>query len=459
MALELTTTGLTIQTLQEIREELNAALRGAFGNSVRTSDDSRLGKLAGIWAEREALIQELIEAIYHSTDPDAATGEALVALAAITGTNQEPATHSTCPVVLAGDNGTSITAGSEASVLGTGERFTLDANETLSTATVWSSGGTYAVGDTRRQNGSSDISIPIADRVYRATVGGVAGTIGPNQLDSFGDDIVDGAVHWIYAGTGAAYADGTTTAENTGPVLAETGDLSVIESPITGWLTVRNLVSATIGQAEESDQDLRLRREQEIAREGTSTIDAIRADVLQIDGVSSCTVFENDTDFTDADGMPPHSVECLVQGGVDQDIWNGMLAFVAAGIQTTGTEDGTATDSEGTVHNVSFSRPDEILIYVDITGTYDATLYPVDGDIQVKNAIVAYGAAQKTGKDVVASAVGAQAFRVAGWLDSNPVYIDDAPAPSSSTTIAIAPRELAVFAVSRITVTSTPATP
>ena len=135
-------------------------------------------------------------------------------------------------------------------------------------------------------------------------------------------------------------------------------------------------------------------------------------------GVTSATVFINNTDLTNSDGMPPHSVECLVQGGADAAVAACLFASVAAGIAFQGTTTTTVTDSQGTVQTIKFTRPAQILIYDDITLTYDPSLYtPATSDTLVKAAIVAYGGAQASGKDAVASSVGAQGFTVAGVID------------------------------------------
>jgi hypothetical protein len=175
--------------------------------------------------------------------------------------------------------------------------------------------------------------------------------------------------------------------------------------------------------------------------------------------VTAVRLFVNNTDTTDADGVPPHAIEALVQGGDDQDIFDALLANVAAGIVTTGTESGTATDSEGTEHALAFSRPEEVPIYIDVFVTKDPDTYPADGDTQIKEKIVEWGDAQATGKNVVASAISAQAFQIDGVLDVTLVEIGTAAAPTTSTTITISLRQLATYDTSRITVTAIDGTP
>jgi hypothetical protein len=46
----------------------------------------------------------------------------------------------------------------------------------------------------------------------------------------------------------------------------------------------------------------------------------MRGNVLGVSGVKQCLIFENDTDVTDADGLPPNSIAPLVDGGADSDV-------------------------------------------------------------------------------------------------------------------------------------------
>jgi uncharacterized phage protein gp47/JayE len=443
----LTSTGFVPKTLEVIREEINERMRAAFGASIDLSDGSIEGQIVAILAEREALLWEQMEVVNSSQDPDSATGTGLDALCALTGTVREVATRSLVTLTLTGTAATVVPSASRASTASTAVQFETLADGTLVALTAWAISTAYVVGD-RRTNGGN---------AYVCTVAGTsAGAGGPSTT---APAIVDGSVTWRYIGAGAAAVDVAAQAVDTGPLVATSGDITEIETPVSGWDGVRNLLDATLGNDGELDEALRLRRELELAAAGASTPNAIRAALLNVDDVTSATVFINATDATDADGMPPHSVEALVRGGLDQDILDTLLDQVAAGILTHGTTTGAATDDEGTSHVVKFSRPDEIEIYVDVEVTVDANEYPTDGDAQVKAAIVAWGDALSTGRDAVASALIAQVFKVAGVLDVTLLQIGTVPAPSASTTIAIALRELATFDTSRITVVNTPGTP
>jgi uncharacterized phage protein gp47/JayE len=385
-----TALGFVPLTSDDIKADLEAALKASFGESIDLTPQSNFGQFVGIMAERLADLWLTGQDVYAAMDPDSSTGTALDALAGLTGTIRKPATHSTVSLTATGTPGTVLLAGRVASVVTAGTRFV-----TLADATI-----------------------------------GAGGTV----------DIV-------------------AQAEDTGPKVGNAGTVTVIETPVSGWTSVTNALDADLGSDVETDSALRIRREQELRLGGKSALEAIRTDVLETLGVTSCTVFQNVSDTTDGNGIPPHAVRCLVLGGADADVASSIFGSVAAGIATDGTTTVSVTDSQGVAQSIKFSRPSLVNIYVSLTLTYDASAYPADGDAQVKAAIVAFGDAQKTGKDVTSTGVLAQAFKVAGVLDVSAAYIGTAPSPASAATISVSAFQLATFDTSRITITSSSATP
>lgn len=442
----LTATGFVPKTVEIIIDELNAEFREEFGASLPLSADTELGRAIAIFADREAAIWEYMEAVHASMSPTSATGARLDDLCALTGTIRKAAFESLVTLTLTGTAATNVLTGSQASVTGSGEIFTTTADATLLATDAWSSSTAYALG--ARVTNSS--------QVYVCTVAGTsAGSGGPSITDAGTE--VDGTVTWAWVGAGTADIDVAAQSENTGAIVGAAGDIATIVTPVAGWDDVNNLNDATLGDDIETDEALRVRRESEIADAGNTTVDAARAALAKVSGVTNVSAFWNHTDVTDADGVPPHAVEFLVQGGTDQDIWDKLLEVVAGGIETHGTEAGTADDSEGTAHPREFSRPTEINIYTDITLTYDADLYPSDGDDQIEAAIVAIP--YTTGLDVHSSRIKAACYTVAGVLNVSLAEIDTSPSPSAETSISITSRQLAKQDTSRITVSSSAATP
>jgi hypothetical protein len=404
----LTSTGLVVETTEIIRAAIVLSLQGVFGVSVPVGDTDLLGHLTGIFAEREGALWDLMQQVYNATDPDGATGARLDAVAALTGTLRGGASSSSVTATLCGVPGTIVPAGTQAQTLSTATVFVLQSTVTIALLQAWHFSTNYVLGQRITNN----------SLCYQCTVPGMsAGSGGPTGT---GTSIVDGGVTWEYVGAGTGAVDGLWLSQNTGPINAVSLDLAQITTPVFGWDSILNLGNAVLGALIQTDEDLRLTRQEEIASAGTGTPPALEAGLLEVTGVTSSTVFYNDTDSTDANGLPPHSVMALVIGGADQDIWNFLFANVAAGIVTYGTDSGTVVDSQGVSHTINFQRPTQIPIYIRIGVVYDATAYPTDGDTEVATDIADWGNGQKVGKDSVRAGLSAQAFQVPG-VDDVPV--------------------------------------
>lgn len=242
-------------------------------------------------------------------------------------------------------------------------------------------------------------------------------------------------------------------AENAGVVRANAGTLTEIAGPVAGWNSITNPLDAELGSEIESDAALRIRRELELARVGSTTTDAIRADVLVVPDVISCTVLENNTPTT-VNLVPPYSVEALVFGGVDADVAEAIFNSKAATAATAGSTTVGVTDDSGVVHNIKFTRPATVNIYVTVALTAVAEGYA--GDTIVKQALVDYADANfGVGADVIRSRLIAVAFSVAGITDVTSLAIDDASSPVDETNFAIGAREIADLDTSRIVIVST----
>lgn len=240
-------------------------------------------------------------------------------------------------------------------------------------------------------------------------------------------------------------------AQQSGPKTAPAGTLTVVETPVAGWDTVTNALDAEPGTDLEADVVLRIRREQELRSQGNAAHEAIRQKLLLVSGVTNCIVFENETDTTDADGIGPHGIEVLVSGGTDAAIRAAIFAAKASGIKTYGTVSGTVTDAEGNSHTIKFTRPTDTPVYVVINLTKNGD-WPSDGVSQVQAAVVLKGDNRTVGDDVITSSLYAPVFSVSGVVDVTDLFVGFAPAPGSSTNLTIAPREIANFDTSRITV-------
>jgi uncharacterized phage protein gp47/JayE len=193
----------------------------------------------------------------------------------------------------------------------------------------------------------------------------------------------------------------------TGPITVDPLSPWTIITPVAGLDSVTNSQAAQPGRDRETDEEFRTRILNVTLALGRSTVESILNHLL-LAGASRAIVIENDTDTTDSEGRPPHSIECVVEGGDEDAIAKTIWENKAAGIQTFSTASGTfkivktVTDSQGFVHTIEFSRPVQVPIYVWAKITKNAEEeVPADLADQVKKAIVVEGSKFGIGKDVI----------------------------------------------------------
>lgn len=241
--------------------------------------------------------------------------------------------------------------------------------------------------------------------------------------------------------------------EETGLIRANATTLTTIAEAVAGWNSVTNPADAELGSEIESDGGLRIRREQELARSGSATVDAVRADVLDVDGVEACSVLENTTGAV-VNGVDPYSIECIVVGGADADVAEAIFDSKAATAGTSGSDSESVVDSQGNAHTIYFTRPAVIEIYIDVELEADADTYA--GDTAVKEALADFADANYgVGADLIRSRLIAAIFGVAGVLDVSVLAIDDSVSPVTEANFPIGLREISEVDTARITVTST----
>jgi hypothetical protein len=312
----LTAQGLNIPTVEQILAACSAEQRSTIDSLLNTDADGPVGQLSGIFASHLREAWEALQIAYNGENPDAAEGFLLEAVSAITGTLRAPATRS--------------------KFVGARKlRMTLGATTPVPAGTTF-----HVLGDPNTSfHTTEDITSTIA-----------------------GDYLV------------------SAECDVTGPVPCNATTLTEISTPVVGLNAVINDFDAIPGTNADNDAELRIRREQELRATGSGTIDSIRADLLGIaledesKPIQEAIILENVNDTTDGNGLPGHSIECLVYDGVGQDcpddtiaqtIWNSK----PAGIQLYGGLTGNAVDSLGNSRIVPFSRPTskEVVLLATLT--------------------------------------------------------------------------------------------
>jgi len=193
---------------------------------------------------------------------------------------------------------------------------------------------------------------------------------------------------------------GTTTvtvfAVNFGAIAA---DPDTIVNPVTvviGVQSVTNPASATVGVDEETDQDLRVRRNRSLETPQSSSIGRMFTALASVPNVTGVAVYENDTDATDSDGIPAHSLWVVVEGGSVAAIIETMTKNKTGGKGMVGSVTGTfsepVTRPNGTtftiVHSMTFDRPVDVPVLVRLDATRKDAANPVD-EALISQAIAA----------------------------------------------------------------------
>ncbi len=158
----------------------------------------------------------------------------------------------------------------------------------------------------------------------------------------------------------------TAICEIPGAVSALAGDIVDIATPTLGWQSVVNLSAATEGKAVETDAELRQRQIQSVALPSKTVIEGLQGALANLPGVARLKVFDNDTDTEDDNGIPPHSLAVVVDGGDSTGIARTIALKKTPGVPTNGTTTENVTDSYGNSKAVHFYRPTDVPVFVEI---------------------------------------------------------------------------------------------
>lgn len=312
----LTDKGLNLPRTADFLRMIREGYEARTGLNIDWEHDTALGTLTAIFAEQLGHLAGVLMAIQDSKDPEKATGHSLDALCNLVGITREPARSSTVTLRLEGHTGTTVPAGKIAED-NNGQRWVLTEEVTL-------------------------------------------------EEDEEADE--------------EASAEVEAEADETGPIDAQAGAIDSIVTPVAGWKSVTNPEKPTMGADRESDAALRRRRRRSLQIVGGSSRGAIRAALLDVEGVASAEVFDNPkseprtvTNFE----APPHSVIPYVMGTepdgslaneqIKIDVATVLMDRVVAGVVTAGVdEEMTAVTVDGTKTPVRWSTPELVEVDVEI---------------------------------------------------------------------------------------------
>ncbi|MCP1115051.1 baseplate J/gp47 family protein [Enterobacter bugandensis] len=196
----------------------------------------------------------------------------------------------------------------------------------------------------------------------------------------------------------------TATCLNSGAVAALVGTVTTINSPTRGWASVTNPAAATVGAPAETDAELRIRQGQSVALPSLTPFEGVDGAIANVAGVTRHKLYENDTGATDSNGLPPHSISAIVDGGDVTEIAQTIRGNKGQGTATYGTTSVTVPDTYGNLHVISFSRSTDVPIYGHIT-LKAFTGYTSQIGVQIQQAVSDYINGLTIGDDVLLSRI------------------------------------------------------
>ncbi len=470
-----TETGFVRKTFDEIREDLGTSLIETYG-PLDLTDESWVGNFRDIFSEDVSLLWYGLEGINNANSPDTATGTALDNIASINNIVRQEATATTVIAQISGINQTLIPENSQASAIGVPTFFNLTQDTVITNLSclkvqiditsiiepsyivvINSTNITYMlqVDDTKTL-----IVDGLVNQINTAAIGVTASNIS-DILHIESDTLTE--LFSVYIQDGLTILEITTNANFVAvdkgfiPLPAET--LTTIQTPISGWNSITNAESGITGRNRETDTELRLRRKESVRLGGAGTVEAIRARLLNVPGVTAVSITEN-TDLVVVDGIPGKSFQALVLGGLDQDIGDAIWKAKPAGIKAFGNVDVTVVDSTDKEQLVQFSRPVNLYIYVNVEITEDdSNMFPVNGVEVITENIASQINLLNVNEDVIYQSLYKSVYSVQGvqsatiTIGGTLVELTVPALASSNVTVGVA--QIAVTDNSKITVNVT----
>jgi hypothetical protein len=254
----------------------------------------------------------------------------------------------------------------------------------------------------------------------------------------------------------------------TGNIYLANGTITKIINPVAGLQSVINVGDYIAGQDIETDTELRQSYIDKIFVRSSRMIESIRSNILDtVQGVESCSVYENDTNVTDEFGRWPHSVEVVVDGTFDSTAMaQAILDSKAGGISTYcdaehGGVEVTLPGDYGEDIVIRYQRPEEVYVWYKVVVKFAEGMHtPPNYDELVQKTLIECMSKLKAGDDVTPQRFLQSLYEEVPGVDYFDIGLyhttDSGTTPSSGQytekMVSITPRQRAVTDITRIEV-------
>ncbi len=234
------------------------------------------------------------------------------------------------------------------------------------------------------------------------------------------------------------------------------GDITKIINPVAEITSIEHMSVISYGANEESDRDLRRRFALAIAGAGSATAEAIRGNVMRVEGVKSAVVIENDSDIADKYGRPPHTFECYVNtddlsAAMNDNIARAVFAKKPVGIRSFGDSEVNISDESGNSNLIYFTRIQKV--YVIISAIVAVTnKFEKDGLKIIKDNLVKCINSLGNGEDVIFSSLYSYIYSVKGVKEVTELDVNVLGGEKMNSRIPLLPSQTAYLTEDNITI-------
>lgn len=410
--------GFAMKRLDTIMEEIHTDLTEGWGVDTRLAGTSFINTLVVTFANQIAALWETAQDSYYAKYPATATELNLDHAVQYGGIKRKSDKRTSYILHCTGDDGTYVRENAIVATNTTPEIRLFSAEEFKIAREKFNKVSVIVASE---EAGVYTVSINGSQYSYSNPEGGRASSILAGLASAIGDGAyrvsVDDGVLVIEDKTKTrenilTLTDNLTTSSVTslanfltdayGKITLPYNIVTKMINNITGFTAVTNMLEPTYGRKRETDIELRQSYIAKSALRSNTMIESIVAELLNnVKDVESASGYENDLDVVNDMGMPPHSVEIIVEGGDNAEIAKAIFRRKAGGIQTHGNTVVNVPGEYGDTIPVRFNRPEYLITWLKVTLEGDSGKIPVNYAALTKQSLLEDGAQMTAGTSLL----------------------------------------------------------
>lgn len=427
--------GFVLKRMDKILDEIHSDLSNGWGFDTRVNPQSALGVLVTTFGAQVAELWEAAQGNYYSKYPSTAEGINLDNAVQYSGIRRKGNQKTVYSLHCTGEDGITVREGavvasntSPQKKLSASSEFTISRDNfnrvRIKVAAVQKKTAyTITINSVIYSYSNSDGE---AIEILR----GLAGVIDANKYIIVIDE--DTPTLLIQDKTAArsstlSLSDNLTTqsittianfaTEEYGKVSLPNGTIDTIITNISGFNEVENQLEPTWGRMQESDIELRHSYLAKSGLRSSRMISSITSSLKEeLDDVETATGYENDEDYTDENGIPPHAIEIVVEGGDEMEIAKIILKKKAGGIQTYGDVEVGVPGLYGDTIPVRFNRPEYLYAWLKVVLYGYASQIPTNYKELVTKSILEDTKNMQAGEALITQLLNSGIYSVVGGV-------------------------------------------